>query len=99
MCEISKGRSKAGARVIRIERIEPGDNASMYRKLSFAARWGFALLLAIACAHPGWAQFTSSVDGTVHDATGAAIPKATVQLINVATHDAYYNEQIGRAHV
>ena len=58
----------------------------MYRKVSFAAGLGLALLLAIACAHPVWAQFTSGVDGTVHDATGASIPKATVQLTNIATH-------------
>jgi len=58
----------------------------MYRKFSFAARLGFVLLLAIACADPAWAQFTSSVDGAVHDATGAAIPKATIQLTSTATH-------------
>jgi hypothetical protein len=58
----------------------------MCRKFSFVMRLGLALLPAIVCVHPSWAQFTSSVDGTVHDPSGAAIPKATVQLVMVDTH-------------
>jgi hypothetical protein len=57
----------------------------MRRTLSLAVRAGFGLVLTIACASLGWAQFTGSVQGVVHDPSGAAVAKAAVQLVNVAT--------------
>ena len=47
--------------------------------------------LCLAClillsAASAFAQFTSSVQGTVQDSSGAAIAKATVQLVNTATN-------------
>src|SRR5215469_9595839 len=45
-----------------------------------------ALLVAAAVHSPRlWGQFTSSMEGLVTDATGAAIPGATVTLVNNAT--------------
>jgi hypothetical protein len=60
----------------------------MHKKFSIAASLGFALLLAITFGHPAWGQFTSGLVGAVHDATGATVPKATVELVNVETHEA-----------
>ncbi len=51
--------------------------------LSKFAKLFFAVLISAA---PVWAQFeTSEVLGSVRDATGAAVPKATVTLINSKT--------------
>src|SRR5689334_10500680 len=44
------------------------------------------LLACLFCAITGFAQFdTATVLGSVHDTTGAVVPKATVTLKNVAT--------------
>ncbi len=47
----------------------------------------FLLAFCLAFAVPGWAQLTSTgtINGTVTDATGAAVPSATVTLNNEAT--------------
>ena len=50
-----------------------------------AGRAAFAMLLAIAGAHLSHAQFSGSLQGIVHDSSGAAVSKATLQLINSAT--------------
>ncbi len=42
------------------------------------------LLVLLVCT-PSWAQFSSSVQGTVRDTGGAVIPNAEVQLRNVGT--------------
>jgi hypothetical protein len=47
-----------------------------------AAVLGIVVLWASFCS----AQFTSSVQGSVQDPSGAAIPKATVNLLNVRTN-------------
>jgi len=47
----------------------------------------FALLVLLSAAS-AFAQFTSSVQGTVQDPSGAGIAKATVRLLNVATNAA-----------
>jgi hypothetical protein len=46
----------------------------------------FALLLLLPAA--AFAQFTSSVQGTVQDPSGAGVAKAAVTLTNTATHNA-----------
>jgi len=46
------------------------------------------LLLVLLVAAPAYAQFGSSLSGTVLDPTGAAIPGATVILTNEATQKA-----------
>ena len=51
------------------------------RKLRFYA----LLLLIVGCTTAAFAQFTSSLQGTVQDPTGAGISKANVQLMNDAT--------------
>ena len=43
------------------------------------------LLSAVLFSTAAFAQFTSGVQGTVQDPSGAGIPKATVQLVNTAT--------------
>lgn len=51
-----------------------------------AIRLAFALLAVLSLAPAAFAQFdTATVLGTVTDAAGAALPKATVTLRNVAT--------------
>ena len=50
--------------------------------------WLAAGLLALMLALPGaeaWAQFASSLEGTVTDQTGALVPNATVTITNEAT--------------
>jgi hypothetical protein len=48
-------------------------------------RAAFALALAIGAFSTASAQFTGSISGTIQDPAGAAIPGATVTLINVGT--------------
>jgi hypothetical protein len=43
------------------------------------------LLSTVLFSTAAFAQFTSGVQGTVQDPSGAGIPKATVQLVNTAT--------------
>ncbi len=43
-------------------------------------------LLVLFSAASAFAQFTSSVQGTVQDPSGAGIAKATVHLVSVATN-------------
>lgn len=46
----------------------------------------FALLVSLAFASPGWAQFeTGNVVGTIKDSTGAVVPAAKVTLTNTQT--------------
>ncbi len=44
------------------------------------------LLFVLLFTTTAFAQFTSSIQGSVQDPSGASIPKATVQLVNVATN-------------
>ena len=44
----------------------------------------FTLLLTVASSNL-WAQFTSAIDGTVTDQTGAVVANATVTLTNEET--------------
>ncbi|MDE3105204.1 MAG: TonB-dependent receptor [Acidobacteriota bacterium] len=54
--------------------------------LSIRQRFLLALLLGCLATRPGLAQTsTATVEGTVTDATGAAIPGATVTVLNTAT--------------
>lgn len=49
---------------------------------------GFVAALAsliLLCGSPAWGQATTSLRGTVSDPSGAAIPNATVQLVNTDT--------------
>ncbi|HEY0797071.1 MAG TPA: carboxypeptidase regulatory-like domain-containing protein [Acidisarcina sp.] len=59
----------------------------MARKFRRTCNAALGLALALACTGVGRAQFNSSIQGVVHDTTGAAIPKANVQLINAATKE------------
>jgi hypothetical protein len=43
------------------------------------------LLLVLGCTSAAFAQFTSSLQGTVQDTSGAVIGRASIQLINDAT--------------
>jgi hypothetical protein len=43
-------------------------------------------LLLLFCAASAFAQFTSSIQGTVQDPSGAGIAKATVHLVSVSTN-------------
>jgi len=54
---------------------------------ALGATIGFALLL-MTLVQPGlFAQSTGTVTGTVYDQAGAALPKASVELVNDATKD------------
>ena len=44
-----------------------------------------ALAAALAAAQPAWAQFTSTIEGTVFDPSGLVTPGATVTLVNLDT--------------
>src|SRR5579875_889158 len=41
--------------------------------------------IAVVCATPGYAQFSSNLQGVVRDQSGAAVPQATVSLLNINT--------------
>jgi hypothetical protein len=46
----------------------------------------FAILaMIVGLSSPAFAQFGASLSGTVQDSTGAAIPGATVVLLNITT--------------
>ena len=47
------------------------------------------LLAAITICRPAFAQFSSSIEGTVTDNSGAAVPGASVRVINEATGFAF----------
>jgi Carboxypeptidase regulatory-like domain/TonB dependent receptor len=60
--------------------------------MKISSRWGVAvaivcaILLMMLAAAPGWAQtFRGSIQGTVTDSSGAALPGATVTIHNVDT--------------
>jgi hypothetical protein len=58
----------------------------LWRILKGQSPWLVCLLAVLAVAAPAFAQFdTASVVGTVRDASGGAIPGATVTLTNTAT--------------
>ncbi|HXS97468.1 MAG TPA: TonB-dependent receptor [Candidatus Limnocylindrales bacterium] len=58
----------------------------MRKSLSHHVLCAAAIIAAISGTSPKlWAQFTSSIEGTVIDPTGAAIPKAKVLVTNSAT--------------
>ena len=43
------------------------------------------MLLVLAASCPLWAQFTSAIEGTVSDPSGAVVPHTTVTLKNEET--------------
>jgi hypothetical protein len=51
--------------------------------MSRRSHWLCSVIVFSAAA--AFAQFTASIQGVVQDPTGAGVPKATVQLVNVAT--------------
>ncbi|HXY02062.1 MAG TPA: carboxypeptidase-like regulatory domain-containing protein, partial [Terriglobales bacterium] len=48
-------------------------------------RYVLAVAFVVLACGTALAQFTSSVQGTVEDPTGAGVAKANVQLVNVST--------------
>ena len=59
-----------------------------FRRLAIAnSGWAInAALVTILCCGVCRAQFSAGVQGVVQDQSGAVIPKATVTLVNAATH-------------
>jgi hypothetical protein len=55
-------------------------------KLRTAFRYILVLVVSALTAGASFAQFSGSISGTIHDATGAAVPKATIQIVDVANH-------------
>lgn len=55
-------------------------------KLKSAFRYLLVLIVFAMTAGASFAQFSGSISGSVHDATGAAVPKATIQVVDVANH-------------
>jgi hypothetical protein len=49
------------------------------------SRYLWILVVALCCSGSAMAQFSSSIEGTVSDSTGAIIPGATVVLTGIAT--------------
>jgi hypothetical protein len=58
--------------------------AQITKSLISFARWGAVVALLCLCL-PCYAQFSSNVQGTVTDSSGAVIPKAAITLHNVNT--------------
>lgn len=54
-------------------------------KTTWLARFLLVLFAIVLCASAAVAQSSANVDGVVHDSTGALVPKAKVQLKNIAT--------------
>ncbi len=48
-------------------------------------RRSLLVIIAVLFSTAAFAQFTSSVEGSVQDSSGAAVPKAAVQLVSTAT--------------
>ncbi len=61
-------------------------NPSLLRRLA-----SIGLLAALATV-PAWAQRSASLTGAVSDASGAVIPGASVQLVNLATGEQFFAE-------
>ncbi len=59
--------------------------SSRRSSLKFAIRLASLLLLLALNTLSAWAQFTSAIDGTVTDPSGAVVPTATVTIKNVQT--------------
>ena len=59
----------------------PSTNHSMFRSIAIV----LAILLTFVAARSAFAQFGSSLNGTVADSTGAVIPGATITLTNTGT--------------
>jgi hypothetical protein len=55
-------------------------------KRLFKSFFGIALCIALFASATGQAQFSGSLQGTVEDSTGAAVPSAVVTLTNVDTN-------------
>ena len=43
------------------------------------------VVLMLTCATAAWAQFASSLEGTITDSTGGLVPGASVTILNEAT--------------
>ena len=57
------------------------------KQYQFALRGLLVLFMALALHSTGWAQASGSIVGTVTDTAGAAVPNATVTVLNTATGD------------
>jgi hypothetical protein len=55
------------------------------RKLSKPSRWVLVFILTVLFALPVFAQFRSSIEGTITDPSGAVVPDAKVTLTNIDT--------------
>src|SRR5579871_5600019 len=60
---------------------------SLQRVLPIRTTWPGAILLLVLSVLPAFAQYRTSIQGTVTDPQGAVIPGATLTLINRATSE------------